>query len=200
MTGRKKKEILFDPGFSQYYPRFDEQILEFNNLTSLKSINQRKFKLQIIENNLIKPLNTLSAIYYGCVIYGSLISSKYNSSPYLIKDNPVSLMSEKEKEALDLTVEPKYVLELYQNFNKSALFHFKRPSKLPERMPECVQLYIEFINLNNHFKELVSSDQIILPEKTRHFKDYSKTKLNDIEKNITNIVQSGELEKIFNIS
>lgn len=200
MAKAKKKTISFDPGFARYYPRFDDQIVEFNNITLIKNINQRKFKLQMIENSLIRPLNTLTAIYYGCVVYGSLVASRYNDPMYLIKDNPVNSMSEEEKKSVDLTEEPKYVLELYRNFNKSIEFHFRRQTKLPEKLPECVDLYIEFITLNNHFKELKAANQIILPEKTQHFQNYSDGKLKEIERSVKNIIQSGELDKIFNIS
>lgn len=201
MTKEKEISVPFDPGFSKHNPSLPDDIfVQLELISKIKLSNQRKFKLQIIENSLIKPIKTLGCIYHGCVIYGSTIGSLYDSPGVKIADNPIIKLPEEERKDVDLCLEAKTTLELFQRINKDINYNFRRKSHLMPDLDKYIETYIEFITLNDHFKNLKSSDQIKLPKKTSHFKDYEKIKLKEIEQKVINIAQSKNIEEILNIS
>lgn len=201
MHDKNDLTVPFDPGFAKFYPPMDENLLDqLNSILSLKGINQRKFQLQVLENNLIKPISTITAIYCACVMYGSIIATKYKDPAATITDNHILLIPEEDRKNLDLSLETKYIIEVYQKLNKSVEFLFKRKSKLPTNLEDYANLYIEFILLNNHFKELKSTDQLKLPEKKHYLQGYSLEKLSQMEQTMLEIAKKGNLEEVFNIS
>lgn len=201
MNKNTELTVNFDPGFAQYYPSLDGDIInQIDTIINLKAFNQKKFRLQVLENNLVKPFKNIMGIFHGCVIYGSIIASKYTQPPAQVINNPMSSLTDSEKANLDLTFEVSYSLEIYENLNKTCKFIFKRETKLPEKLLYYAKIYKEFILLNNHFKELQTTEQIKLPPETEHFRSYDIKKLNDLEEKIILIAQKGPLEEVFNIS
>ena len=201
MTIKKAQSVPFDPGFSKHNPALPDDIFtQLDLISKIKLTNQRKFKLQIVENALIRPIKTLGCIYYGCVMYGSTIASKYKSPGVLIEDNPILNLSEEEKKYIDLSIEAKSTLELFKRVNKDILYNFRRQSHLIADIEDYIDTYIEFVSINDHFKNLESTDQIKLPKKTAHFKKYTPAKLEEIEQKIIKIAQSKSIEEILNIS
>jgi hypothetical protein len=200
-TNSKTHTVTFDPGFAKHYPPIDSDTfdqLEF--ILKNKIANQKKFQLISMENTLVKQLKTLSAIYHSCVIYGSIIAAKYKNNPAEIHDNQILNLSEEQRAALDLTEEVDNNIAFYHKINKSIEFICKRKSKLICNIEETAALYREFVTINNHFKEVRKTDQIKLPDKVKHFFDYTDDCLIDLEKKATQIAQSGNIEEMFNIS
>ena len=55
MTMKQTKTVPFDPGFSNHNPTLPDDIFtQLDLISKIKLANQRKFKLQIIENALTK--------------------------------------------------------------------------------------------------------------------------------------------------
>lgn len=201
MKTAKKQSVPFDPGFSNHNPTLPDDIFtQLDLISKIKLTNQRKFKLQIIENALIKPIKTLGCIYHGCVMYGSTIASKYKSPGVNIEDNPILTLSEEEKKYVDLTIEAKSTLELFKRLNKDISYNCRRKSHLLDGLESYIDTYIEFVSINDHFKNLKTTNQIKLPKKTSHFKDYTPAQLEETEQTIIKIAQSKSLEEILNIS
>jgi len=193
--------VSFDPGFANYNPGLNESNLEqINHISKLKSHNQRKFQVIKLETSFLKPLTTITYIYYGCVAYGSVLASKYNNPPATIEGNHILELPDHEKDNADLTLEVKIIQELYKKLNKDIQFYLKRKSKLPARLEEFSNLYKEFVELNNHFKDLKTTSQIKLPAAMEHFRQYTPEKLDIYEKKLFEITQTGNLEEVLNIS
>jgi hypothetical protein len=168
MTSHEKVYVPFDPGFSKYDQGIGiMQLEQFKQISALKVINQKKFQLRMFETNLIAPLKTTACIYYGCVIYGSIIASKYTDFPAEISNNPIPNLPEDQKDSLDLSLETQNVLELYSLLNRDIQYNLKRKSNLPDTLEPCAHLYMEFVRLNNHFKDLLTTLQKLQQRKTR---------------------------------
>lgn len=192
--------VPFDPGYSKFYPSIDPNIKEqIDFVLKIKQPNTKKHQLRIIEGILTGPFNIMSCFYYACVVYGSIIGIKYKNPPASISGNPMLKLSEEEARVADLTIEIKVLIEIYKNLKRGIEFNLKRKSKLPEEFENNLNLYIEFVEANDHFKTLESTEQIKLPEKTRHFTEYSKEKIIDLEKKALEIAESGKLPEILNI-
>lgn len=192
--------VPFDPGYSKFYPLIDPNIKEqVDFILKIKQPNTRKHQLRLLEGMLAKPFTLMSHFYYACVIYGSIIGSKYKNPPASISGNPMLNLSEEEKKTTDLTLEIKVLLETYKNLKRGIEFNLKRKSKLPEEFENNLSLYIEFVETNNHFKTLEKTDQIKLPEKTKHFKDYNKEEIDKLEKKALEIAETGNSSEILNI-
>lgn len=201
MSEVKTIKVTFDPGITQHGPVLEEDILEqISGASKLKAINQRKFQLQLLEGKVFKLLHTAACIYRGCVVYGSTLASKYKEPPAEIFDNPMLTLSKEERDELDLTDEPKFMYKIYQSLNKTISFNLKRKSKLPDYIEDCINTYIEFVSLNNHFLDLKTTDQLKLPEKTKHFLDYPPETIDKIEEKIMKIAKQGTIEEFLNIS
>ena len=197
----KQKTVPFDPGITKYYPIMDINLLnQIEGISKLKATNQRKFQFQILEKQLASPLETITAIYYGCVIYGSTLAFKYKETPMQITDNPILIMPDDKLKSIDNTFEPKFILEVYQKLNKNILFNMKRKGNLLPEPEKYINPYIKFVELNNHFKDLKSTDQIRIPEETQHFSSYSEEKLNQIEELLFELGKNGNIKEILNIS
>ncbi|MEW5820469.1 MAG: hypothetical protein AB1782_09795 [Cyanobacteriota bacterium] len=201
MSKKETKKVPFDPGFSNHYPQIeDDIILQVDYASKLKAVNQRKFQLQMLENKLLTPLKKIALINYACVLYGSTIANKYKDIPAEVIDNPMLKMSEVEKESLDLSIEAKSIIELYQKLSKNITFNLKRKIKLSLDLEKFTSLYIEFVTINDHFKNLTSTNQIKLPQEMNYFNDFSSTKLEEIEERLTEIAKNGNLDELLNIS
>lgn len=201
MSKKETKKVPFDPGFSNHYPQIeDDIILQVDYASKLKAVNQRKFQLQMLENKLLTPLKKIALINYACVLYGSTIANKYKDIPAEVIDNPMLKMSEVEKESLDLSIEAKSIIELYQKLSKNITFNLKRKIKLSLDLEKFTSLYIEFVTINDHFKNLTSTNQIKLPQEMNYFNDFSSPKLEEIEERLTEIAKNGNLDELLNIS
>lgn len=201
MTKQTIQSVPFDPGFGRYFPQIDETVLaHLEGIARLKVPNQRKFQLQKIETTLTRELITTMCIYYGCVLYGSTIASKYVSPSAIITENPVAEIPEEQKQDIDLTIESSFIAEVYKLFSRSIEFNFRRKCKIPQNFLDVVQAYSEFMQVNNHFVNIKTTDQLKIPEKFSHFKSYDKKKLDEIEQMIFQAVEAGRLEELLNIS
>jgi len=201
MNNKSNNSVPFDPGFSAFYPLFVQEVINhLDSVLKLKTRNQVKFQLQILEKKLVNPYATIKAIYYGCVIYGSIIASKYNKEPAIIEGNPFQTLDAEKQINTDLTVEVNNAINLYRKMNSSIQFHLNKKSSLTEDFEDYANLYMEFITINNQFKGLETTDQIILPAKTQHFKDYTPQKLTSLEEKVFEIIQTKNLEGVFEIN
>lgn len=200
MKNKDNNSVPFDPGFSGFYPVFIHGLIpQADLILKLKARNQIKFQLQLLERKLVDPYKIVRAIYYGCVVYGSIIASKYNKNPAIVDGNPFKNIDPAKQINTDLTVEVNNLLSLYKKVNSGVQFHLNKKSSLPEDFEDYANLYIEFININDQFKNLETTAQIVLPEQTQHFKDYKPQKLGQLEKKVFEIIESKNLEGIFNI-
>lgn len=201
MKKETMQSVPFDPGFSKFFPPIDEQVYaHLEGICKLKAMNQRKFQLQKIEPQLTASLTQIICIYYGCVLYGSTIASKYRDPAATISGNPMAEVKKEEANQIDLTLEASFFSELYKLFNRSIEFNFKRKSRVTSEFLNIIDVYNEFMKKNNHFINVTSTDQLIIPESFSKFKDYEAEKLNEIEGIIFEAVKTGKLEKLLNIS
>lgn len=200
MKNKDNNSVPFDPGFSGFYPVFVHGLIpQADLILKLKARNQIKFQLQMLEKKLIAPYKIIKAIYYGCVVYGSIIASKYSKNPAIVEGNPFKDLDPTKQINTDLTSEVNSLLSLYTNLNSGMQHHLNKKSYLPEDFEDYANLYIEFIMVNDQFKDLETTDQIVLPSKTEHFKGYKPQKLGLLEKKVFEIIESKNLEDIFNI-
>lgn len=199
---KTQRKVPFDLGISNYYPSQigAGTISHLESIYKLKSNNQKKYQLTILENSLISPIKTIAAIYYGCVVYGSIIHSKYKNPPAIITANPMLNMSESEKKQLDLTTETLLVKELYEKMDKAVSFVLKRGSKLPANFNYCADLYVSFVTINNNFIDIEQTDQLKVPDKLKHFQTYSEDNLETLENRFKDAVDTGNLDIIFDIT
>ena len=193
-------KVPFDPGFYKYSLGIDENVgYKLDYIIKMKNANQKKFRLKLLEEELVAPINALAAIYYGCVIYGSTIAAKYRANPAEITDNFVTKLPEDQLKNLDLAMNARYTIELYRKLNNSTEFFFKRQSKLRSDFEDYVNFYIKFVKLNDSFKNIKTTSDIILPDETKHFLKYTDKELEEIENGIFKIVEIGQLEYIFKL-
>lgn len=201
MERKSSQNIPFDPGFFNYSPQIDAQaLLNLEEITKIKSINQRKSIVIRVEERTSKSFNTIVGIYYGCVLYGAIISTKYKSNPASIKDNPFENKKIEERDEQSMHTEAEYIMQSSQKLEKAVQFYLKRKSRLLPNLASYIELYLDFTKLNNNFIAINSTDKVKLPSKMHYFYDLSEDEILNKEKQLMQVINSGLLDDIFNIS
>ncbi len=196
-----EKEVPFDPGWSKFSTSFMDYV-EFSvgNILKLKVPNQVKFQITKHEAGIVKKFKACASVYLGCVLWGGYLKTRFKDSPKSIMGNPAEGMSQEQAEEKFLyREEPEYMLDYLDKFNKNFKRYVKRPSKVAPEIAGIIKAYLEFLQINHNFGDVVSTDQIKLPAALSHFDDLSPEKLDELKDKIFNIIATDRLEDILEI-
>lgn len=201
-TENKKQKISFDPGFSKFASKFpDDAIKYLEEIAALKQNHQRKFAFTNLENQIIPIIKDTTAFYLGCILWGSYVFWKYKTEIAELEGNTTLLLSEEDKNNLNYCDEIDYVLKFIEKFEKAAKYYHNRSSRINPQHTKYIEIYKQFVILNNHFKTLQFSNEIKLPAEMSHFEQHSEQKLDDLKQKIYEIINSEKnvTEEILNL-
>lgn len=196
-----EKEVPFDPGWSKFSTSFIEYVdYTVGNIFKLKTPNQIKFQMIKHEAGLVKKTRACVSIYLGCILWGGYLKSKFKDSPKVIKDNPTGDMPAKEAEKkFAYNEEPEYMIDYIDKFNKNCKRYAKRSSKIDSQSIPVLKAYLEFLELNHHFAEIKTTDQIQLPAVLSHFEKLSVEKLDELKDKIFSIIENDKIEEVLDL-
>lgn len=188
------KGVLFDPGYSKYTLPFSQNIdAAYNMILSIKAPHQRKFKFQIIYPQLLKLLEHTISFYLGCLLWATFISKNFKDNPKEILDNNYIGQKIKEDEML---FEVNYAIGYIEKLKKDCKYYLGKTCNLPDDWMQIMQLYKEFLMVNEFLVDAKSSADIKLP---LAIKEPSQDDLNKILEQIELVVKSGELKELFKV-
>jgi hypothetical protein len=192
-----EKSVPFDPGYSQYSFSFLEQIAYITReYSQLKSAHQKKFKLGMIEPAIIDVIKKCTAFYLGCMLWGGYIHYRFLNDPKEITGNNTKDLTEEEIKILDFTEESKLIIKYIEQFDRDCKYFLKKPAKIEPLILEILNSYIKFVEINNNFIGLENTKNIKVPKDIEHFKTLSIEQLDDLYNIISEVVESGKIEKL----
>ena len=188
------KGVLFDPGYSKYTLPFSQNIdAAYNMILSIKAPHQRKFKFQMVYPQLLKVLEHTISFYLGCLLWATFISKNFKDNPKEILDNHYIGQKIKEDEML---FEVNYAIGYIEKLKKDCKYYLGKTCNLPDDWMQIMQLYKEFLMVNEFLVDANSSADIKLP---LAIKEPSQDDLNKILEQIELVVKSGELKELFKV-
>jgi len=188
------KGVLFDPGYSKYTLPFSQNIdAAYNMILSIKAPHQRKFKFQMVYPQLLKLLEHTISFYLGCLLWATFISKNFKDNPIEILDNHYIGQKIKEDEML---FEVNYAIGYIEKLKKDCKYYLGKTCNLPDDWMQIMQIYKEFLMVNEFLVEAKSSADIKLP---LAIKEPSQDDLNKILEQIELVVKSGELKELFKV-
>lgn len=188
------KGVLFDPGYSKYTLPFSQNIdAAYNMILSIKAPHQRKFKFQMVYPQLLKLLEHTISFYLGCLLWATFISKNFKDNPKEILDNHYIGQKIKEDEML---FEVNYAIGYIEKLKKDCKYYLGKTCNLPDDWMQIMQLYKEFLMVNEFLVDAKSSADIKLP---LAIKKPSQDALNKILEQIELVVKSGELKELFKV-
>ncbi|MFR1504199.1 MAG: hypothetical protein ACLSUS_08895 [Opitutales bacterium] len=188
------KGVLFDPGYSKYTLPFSQNIdAAYNMILSIKAPHQRKFKFQMVYPQLLKLLEHTISFYLGCLLWATFISKNFKDNPKEILDNHYIGQKIKEDEML---FEVNYAIGYIEKLKKDCKYYLGKTCNLPDDWMQIMQIYKEFLMVNEFLVEAKISADIKLP---LAIKEPSQDDLNKILEQIELVVKSGELKELFKV-
>ena len=188
------KGVLFDPGYSKYTLPFSQNIdAAYNMILSIKAPHQRKFKFQMVYPQLLKLLEHTISFSRGCLLWATFISKNFKDNPKEILDNHYIGQKIKEDEML---FEVNYAIGYIEKLKKDCKYYLGKTCNLPDDWMQIMQLYKEFLMVNEFLVDAKSSADIKLP---LAIKEPSQDDLNKILEQIELVVKSGELKELFKV-
>lgn len=187
----ENKSVLFDPGFAQY-----TSILSLNteyiyaSINQFKNFGQKKMKFKMIYPQLINIVDNNIGFYLGCLLWAIYIKNNENA---LIQNNPCLNGEYNEEETLK---EIDYSIKYFEQLKKDAKYYLNLDYKINPDYIKTLEIYKEFITLNQGFVNTKTTSDIIIPKvlKTPEQQDLEK-----IYNSIQTAVKTGELVKMFEV-
>lgn len=190
-------KVPFDPGFAPYvlvfsttYYYMDAEIRKFKNAT------QRKMKYKSFESGLLKLCDNLISFYFGGMLYGAYLKNKYKENPMELDGNDFYGLNPEECKKGDVSIEV-LALEKFIKGNERNPFATR---KLNPKYTTIIDAYIEFLEINNYFTDVKTTNDIKIPAKLNYINKYKEKSLNEVMTAIEDAIASKKPEKLLQSS
>ncbi len=190
-----ENEILFDPGYSPLIIPLVENMEAYTSiLASQRTLQQKKFRFKIIYPQIFKILSNNVAFYYGCLLWAFYLTNEYKNAPKKLIGNTFLSMNN-TKNIIDQMSE--YILNIKNSIavlEKDYKYFVGSQAEIPKFWYEILDVYIEFLELNNAFIACSTTVDIKIPEVLAN--GVYSPKLND---QIQKIISEKSIETLLNI-
>lgn len=194
----ENKNILntasFDPGFApniiHFYPDF---ITMEEELARLKNFGQKKMRYKVLDKTVQKAMQSTLGFWVGCILWGGYIKYKFQAAPKAIEDNSFLGLSKDDISSFGYQDEFKVMDKYLENFEKNTKYYTGANATLPKEYKTILNEYVSFIELNGHFLETKTTEDIKIPAKFEFLAKYSAAQLNKLGAKIVEIIETGDL-------
>ena len=200
----ENKKILntasFDPGFApniiHFYPAY---MTAEEELSRLKNFGQKKMRYKVLDKTVQKAMQSTLGFWVGCVLWGGYIKYKFKNAPKDIEDNSFLGLSPDDVSSFGYQDEFKVMAKYLENFEKNVKYYTGATATLPKEYKTILDEYVSFIELNGHFLETRTTDDIQIPEKFGFLAKYSAAQLNKLGAKIIEIIETGDLSEFLEL-
>lgn len=144
---------LFD--FAQYFYSQLSQIRSKYEQNTFFYSNSLKIK-KYMKNNI--------AFYFGCLLWAYYLNKNNENSPKDIEDNVFLNLTEEQLEQYDYLSQVTFLQEFFVQFEKDVFRFTKKKYEIPTLWKKIVNLYAEFLTLNEGFVNTKTTADIKLPK------------------------------------
>ena len=160
-----KTEALFDPGFAPLVYSFTDNITAINQvMRSVKNPNQRKFKFQMIQPQILTILENNIAFYLGCLMWARYVKDELPNQK-IVGNSFLGI----DAESINLTEEifcseVNLIIEYFEKYKKDCKFYLGKEFSLNAKWLKIAKIYKEFLLLNKSFVNTELTTDLLLPE------------------------------------
>ena len=161
-------------------------------IRKFKNANQRKMKYKSFESGLIKLCDNLISFYLGGMLYGAYLKNKYKDAPLELDGNDFYGLNVDECKNGDVSIEV-LALEKFIKGNEKNPFATR---KLNPKYITIIDAYIEFLEKNNYFTDVKTTNDIRIPTKFSYISKYKEKSLDEVMVAIENAIAAKKPEKL----
>ena len=179
------KNVLFDPGFAQHTTILSINLeYIYSGINAFKNFGQKKMKFKMAYPKILKMIDNNAGFCLGCILWAVYIKSLGDLK---IDGNPCLGDTYNEAESVE---EIDYSINYYEQLKKDAKYYLGVNYEVNPQCLEILNLYREFLTLNENFVNTKTTDDVKLPESV---KIPEQKYLDQIHSKIQEVIKSGEL-------
>lgn len=165
------KEFPFDPGFIVHLSAFVPNVqYMYNSLSQFRNFNQKKLQFRMYYPKIQSLLKNYVSFYFGCILWAMYIKDFKGAD---ITNNLCFGGEYSEDETLS---EVNFIKDYIEQLKKDAKYYIGQDFKPDERYIKIIDVYGEFLKLNEGFVKTQKTDDIKLPEGLKPISDMDKIK------------------------
>lgn len=181
--------VLFDPGFARHTGILSMNIeYIYASVTKFKNLGQRKMQFKMYYQKILQSVNNNAGFCLGCILWAIYIKSLGNEE---ITNNPCIGGTYDEAEAVE---EVDFSINYFEQLKKDAKYYLNLDYTADPHYIRVLEVYKEFLTLNEGFVNTKNTDDIKLPSCLKHPKDMDK-----INAKIQEVVKTGNLSDLFEL-
>lgn len=181
------KSFPFDPGFIGHLSAFVPNIqLMYNTLAQYRNFNQKKLQFKMYYPKILALLKNYMSFYLGCLLWAVYIK-KFSGAN--IDGNLCYGGVYNESETLE---EVGFIKNYLEQLKKDAKYYIGQNFEPDERYIKILDVYGEFLKLNEGFVKVQKTDDLKLPDGLKPVKNYDEIKKNideSIETDLSHLLE-----------
>lgn len=187
------ENILFDPGIGELCEDFytEVYIIE-NDIANMPQYSRKARYYAVTYKKILKTLLNNISFYNGCLAWAYYILNKYPDAK--LQGNPFNAYTEEQKSQYAPTAMVDFVIEYMDKFKSDLKYFHIKNVEFPRNIDKILQLYREFLSMNEGFINTFNVADIKLPE-TLNF----TMSLDEIKEKIDNAVENKNLNFLLDI-
>ncbi len=182
-------KALFDPGFSKVLLSsfsYNVEIL-YMDLNRIKNFGQKKTQFILTFQKGKSLFDVFLGFYLGCMLWGACLK---NLGDEKIEGNPfIGGKYERERSLEEIN----YLRDFVKRFDRDSKYYLGKPFKVDENKLKILDLYEEFIDANNGFIDVDTTDKIKLVGKLNNL---TKDEISEINSKIEEVINADKIEEL----
>ena len=174
--------VKFDPGIGEFVVDFNDYVNSvYSQLMHFKNMSQKRARFNIYASKIEEYMMNNISFYLGCLIWANHIVSENLNEPKEIVGNAFLYMTDEQKEDYDYLIQVNFLENYFESYERDFAYYTGKKKVVSERWKKILEVYSEFLTLNNGFVSTKMTSDIKLPELV---KDIDKKAITFIEKAI----------------
>ena len=176
--------VLFDPGIGELVIDFNEYNDVYSKLNTLKTPHQKRANFKLYFPKIKNAIENNIAFYIGCLTWAYIIK-KDNVEKEILGNVFLNIPDEMLKD-YDYLMQINFLKDYLKALTRDYSFYTGQKFNIPEQWESILNLYSEFLSINNGFIKTKTTKDLLLPELVANYK---------FEEDIENLMQKVISEK-----
>ena len=186
------KTVKFDPGMGELVVNFNEFVNDvYSQLMAFRTIHQKRARFKLYAAKIERYMKNNIAFYLGCLLWAYYIVNQNSKSPKEIVGNSFLNMPEEQRADYDYLIQVNFMDNYFDGFERDVLYYTGKKYEIPQTWKTILELYSEFLSLNEGFVNTKTTADIKLPDKLKNLKIKE-----DISKLIDTAISEKSLETL----
>lgn len=187
--------VKFDPGMGELVVDFNEFVNEvYSQLMSFRTIHQKRARFKLYAAKIEKYMTNNIAFYYGCLLWAYYLVNENAKNPKEIVGNIFLNMPDEQKAEYDYLIQVNFMENYFDSYERDMVYYTGQKKQVPELWKQILELYTEFLTLNDGFVNTKLTSDIKLPKSLKNIKIKE-----DINSLINKAIEDKSLENLLKV-